>query len=187
MMGGILSGLLGLFGCGKQPVKENKVADVYQGLRQQVFKLDPRKIGLEPSAENRVWAVLMETGYPQAVVTLVMIADGTVSIYFSHGGGIIGLGPHEGPRKASFDLLSIAPQFQHYATPTSDFPLPQPGHTRFYFLTYDGIGTVDGIEDDLGNNRSPLSPLFFKAQDVITQIRLTDEKRKAEQGGKPTR
>jgi hypothetical protein len=28
-------------------------------------------------------------------------------------------------------------------------------------------------EDDLGNRRHELSPFFFAAQDVITQIRLT--------------
>jgi hypothetical protein len=34
----------------------------------------------------------------------------------------------------------------------------------------------------LGNNRLPLSPLFFKAQEVITQARIVDEKMRAEQG-----
>jgi hypothetical protein len=28
-------------------------------------------------------------------------------------------------------------------------------------------------EDDLGDGRHPLSPFFYAAQDVITQIRLT--------------
>ena len=91
-MAGIISGLLGLFGCGKGTKSERTVADIYQGLRQQVLTLDPLSLGLDPSASNRVWGVLMETGYPEAVASLVVIADGTVSLYFSNGGGIIGVG-----------------------------------------------------------------------------------------------
>lgn len=183
-MAGILSGLFGMFGCGKQPENPYKVADVYQGLRQQVFNLDPAKIGLGPTSSNRIWAVLMESGFPEAVVTLVTIADGTVSLYFSNGGGIIGLGPHDWPRKAGAALIAAAPQFLSQAKPTKEFPLPQQGHTRFYFLTYDGIFTTDSIENDLGNNKLPLSPLFYKAQDVITEARLADDKMRAEQNAK---
>ena len=36
-----------------------------------------------------VWGVVMETGYPEAVVTLVSLGDRTTSLYFSNGGGII--------------------------------------------------------------------------------------------------
>ena len=37
-----------------------------------------------------VWGVLMELGLEQGVATMVAFADGTVSLYFSGGGGIIG-------------------------------------------------------------------------------------------------
>ena len=76
IMAGILVGRLGLFGCGKAQKTNYSVADVYSDLRQQLLTLDPKTIGLNPSASNRVWAVLMETGYPEAVVTLVNIGDG---------------------------------------------------------------------------------------------------------------
>ena len=181
-MAGIISGLLGLLGCKKQARKDYAVADVYQGLRQQVLDLDPTQFGLDSSSSNRVWGILMETGYPEAVVTLVAIADGTVSLYFSNGGGIIGVGQHEEPRKAGLALLSTAPAFLQQLKRTEDFPLPEEGHTLFYFMTYDGIFTADAVEDDLGNDRSPLSPLFYKAQDVITQARLADAKRQESTG-----
>ena len=175
-MAGILGGIFGLFGCSKKAPTKYETADVYKGLRGQVLELDPAKIGLSASLSNRVWGLLMETGYPEAVVTLVTIADGTVSLYFSNGGGIIGVGQHDGPRNALNDLLSKAPQFLPQAKPTKDFPLPNVGHTRFYFMTFDGVFTADAIENDLGNNRTPLSPLFHKAQEVITQARIADEK-----------
>lgn len=183
IMAGLLGGLLTLLGCGKAQKLDYKVADVYTGLRQQLLTLDPKNIGLSPSATNRVWAVLMETGYPEAVVTLATIGDGTVSLYFSNGGGIIGVGQHEGPRRTCLALLSVAPEFLKYARPTKDFGLPTKGQTRFVFLTYDGALAAEAPEDDLGNKRSPLSPLFFKAQDVITEARMAEEKTRAEQGG----
>ncbi|HEY3380059.1 MAG TPA: hypothetical protein VGL77_21500 [Armatimonadota bacterium] len=119
----------------------------------------------------------METGYQNAVVTLVTIADGTVSLYFSNGGGIIGIGQHEGPRKACAELLEFAPQFMDQAKPTTSFPLPPVGYTQFFFLTFDGSLTAESREDDLGNHRSPLSPLFYKAHEVIALARLASEKR----------
>jgi hypothetical protein len=182
MMISILGSILGLFGCNKSDTSQYKTADIYRELRQQVFAMNPEKIGVTPSASNSVWGIVMETGYPEAVVTLVSLADGTVSLYFSNGGGIIGVGQHEGPRKASKEFLTYSQQFLGQATSTKTFPLPSEGKTRFYFLTSGGIFTTESKEDDLGNNRLPLSPLFFKAQEVITQARIVDGKMRAEQG-----
>jgi uncharacterized protein len=98
-------------------------------------------------------------------------------LYFSNGGGIIGLGQHEGPQKACFSFLSSAKQFISHLRPAKELPLPQKGYTTFYFLTINGVLTFSAKEADLGNNRLPLSPLFQKGQEVITQARLVDEKR----------
>jgi hypothetical protein len=184
---GLLALLLWVFECGKGNTEQYKTADIYRDLRQQVFAIDPGKIGLAPAGSNKVWGVLMETGYPKAVATLVTIADGTVSLYFSNGGGIIGVGQHEGPRKACKEFLSFSQKFFEQAAPTKTFPLPKQGNTRFYFLTFNGIRTVEFKEDDLGNNRLPLSPLFHKAHAVITQARIVDEKRRVEQPAPPDR
>jgi hypothetical protein len=121
----------------------------------------------------------MEAGYQDAVATLVTIGDGTVSLYFSNGGGIIGVGQHEGPRKASEAFLAFAPRFIAHTKPTTVFPLPTEGHTRFYFLCFDGVRTAEAKEEDLGNDRLALSPLFRKAHEVITAARLVDESQKA--------
>lgn len=180
-MASILGSILGVFGYNKTDATQYKTADIYRDLRQQVFSLDPSKIGVTPSS-NSVWGVVMETGYPEAVVTLVALADSTVSLYFSNGGGIIGVGQHEGPRKASTELLTASKLFLSQATPTKSFPLPSQGNTRFYFLTSGGILTTESKEDDLGNNRLPLSPLFHKAHEVIAQARMADEKMRSQQG-----
>lgn len=182
IMAGLVGSLLGLFGCGKGQKLDYKVAAVYNGLRQQLLATDPKTIGLSPSTSNRVWAVLMETGYPEAVVTLATVGDGTVSLYFSHGGGIIGVGQHEDARKAGLELISTAQSAIGSARQTDKFPLPENGHTQFYFLTFEGAYTADAREKDLENNHHQLSQLFYKAQDVITQARLIEEKRQQTTG-----
>jgi len=182
ILASILGSFFGMIGCNKTDATQYKTADIYRDLRQQVFAIDPSKIGVNPSASNSVWGVVMETGYPEAVVTLIALADGTVSLYFSNGGGIIGVGQHEGPRKASTAFLTLSKQFLGQASPTKTFPLPHEGSTRFYFLTSGGIFTTESKEDDLGNNRLPLSPLFHKAHEVIAQARIVDEKMRPQQG-----
>jgi hypothetical protein len=157
-----------------------EIADVFTDLRNQVLSLDPSTMGWSAADSRSVWGVLMETGYPEAIVTLVALVDGTVSLYFSNGGGIIGVGHHEGPRSACEELIASAPEFISHARATTEFPLPGEGRTRFYFLTRGGALTVESSEDALGRERSPLSPLFYKAQEVITQVRLVDERREAD-------
>jgi hypothetical protein len=66
------------------------LADVYRGLRAQALQLTAAQVG----PADAVFGVLMETGYPEAVVSLVALSDGTASLYFSNGGGIIGTGGH---------------------------------------------------------------------------------------------
>ena len=157
--------------------KPRKVAQVYSDLRNKALSVRADQIGLKPDAANPIFGMLMETGYEDAVITLSAMGEGSVSLYFSNGGGIIGLGEHEGPRKAGLELLAFANQFLSHLRPTRDFPLPKTGNTTFYVLTINGVLTATAKEDDLGNKRLPLSPLFLKAHEVITEARLVDEQR----------
>lgn len=164
-------GLFNLFG----KKKEYEPAEIYLGLRNQILSLEAGQVDslLEPSVP--LLGMLMETGHDTAVATLVTVADGTVSLYFSNGGGMLGLGEHEGPRKAALELLRFATQFISRAKPTTNFELPSKGYTTFFFLTKTGVLSVAALENDLGNNRLPLSPLFHKAHEVISQARLVND------------
>jgi len=170
----LLVTIINLFGIKSTMAKEYEVSKIYSNLRDMALTLDPTKIGLHPPRSNNVWGILMETGYEGAVVTLVTIADGTVSLYFSNGDGIIGIGEHKNARKAGDLFLSYAPNYLKFAKLTDNFPLPEVGYTKFYFLTYDGIYTVEERENNLGNKESPLSPFYFEAQEVISQARIYD-------------
>jgi hypothetical protein len=158
---------------------DHRIEETYSGLRKMVLSIAPKDIGLKPKP-NEVWGVLMETGYPKAVATLVALADGTISLYFSNGGGVVGLGGHSGPRQAAQSFLLESQQFSGQARPTTTFPLPGPTFTRFYLLTGTQVLTVEAKEDDLGHYRHPFSPLFHKGHALITEIRKVDNKQRAE-------
>ena len=181
---GILGSLLGIFGCGGkrgQDPATYEITEAYSGLRTQVLQINPTEIGLTEADSGTVWGFLMETGYPEAVATLVALADGTVSMYFSNGGGIIGVGQHEEPREVAAELLSEAEKYRSECDRTESCPLPGNGMTRFYLRTWDGTLTAEEVEDDLGNGRCRLSPLFYKAHELISAVRVADERIRAEQ------
>jgi hypothetical protein len=151
-----------------------EVADVYRRLRDQVLALRTNPAGV---TDSPILGLLMETGYDDAVATLVTVVDGTVSFYFSNGGGMIGLGEHEEVRQAAASYLATARQFLPMAQPAAAYPLPTEGNVTFYFITPGGVRSYTADEDDLGNHRLPLSPLFHKAHEVIGRARQADEAR----------
>ena len=146
------------------------LADTYKHLRAQALQLIAAQAGIA----DPTFGVLMETGYPEAVVSLLALADGTASLYFSNGGGIIGSGQREGPAVAARSLVGFAAHNLGYLVEAVDYPLPQPGRTRFYVLTSNGVLTADAPEHDFGENRHVLSPLFYAAQELMTEIRTSD-------------
>jgi hypothetical protein len=147
-------------------------------LRTMVLNLDPNDIGLsKDNFPHPVFGLVMETGFEEGLFTLSVLADGTTSLYFSTGGGIIGAGEHDSVRKASGLLLSEAQDFYPKAQKVTTFPKPVQGEVIFYFLTFDGVRSYTALEDDLGNERDELSDLFFLAHNVITVIREIEEKR----------
>jgi hypothetical protein len=178
LMVSILSLLSSLFASDSHAL-DYRLEEAYSELRKMVLSTTPKDIGLKPKP-NEVWGVLMETGHPKAVATLVALADGTVSLYFSSGGGVVGLGLHAGPHQTAQSFLRESQQFSKQAQPTTTFPLPRPTFTRFYLLTGTQVLTVEAKEDDLGYGRHPFSSLFHKGHELITEIRKVDNKRRAE-------
>jgi hypothetical protein len=176
-----ISTILGLFGCGSGS-DQYEAADTYKGFRNLVFSSAPGKMGLEPSKNsNPVWGILCDIGNPEGVLTILALGDGTVSVYYSNGGAVIGLGAHEGPRKAARELLKIAPQFLKECKPTNDYPLPRKGYTRFYIFTFEAILTVEVKLTKLISDRHPhkLLPLYVKTDELFSAILIyLDEQKK---------
>jgi hypothetical protein len=123
---------------------------------------------------------LMEIGMPKAVTTFAAVADGTVSMYTSAGGGVIGAGSHAAVRAAATRFRIAATESRGLLQRTDDFPLPGPGQVRFQARTADGGYTGAGAEEALRTGRHPLSTLYAAGQDLVTEIRLSTP-----DGGRP--
>ncbi len=179
IMASFFSNIGRFFGGGDKPPYD--LAEVYIGMRGSVLGLKDEDISeLKGKA---VWAVLMETGHDGAAVTVVAVAEGTASLYFSNGGGMIGLGEHDNVRTAAFALVKGAELQLEHMKKTGKFPVPMPGETIFYVVTPGGVFTYSAKEDDLGNKRDKLSPLFYEGHELITQMRIANERSQADDRG----
>jgi hypothetical protein len=148
---------------------------IYLVLRGRLLETDPASLGLAPSpGGRRVWAVVMDTAFPEGVASLVVVADGTTSLYTSTGGGTIGAGTHDAVAAASRAFLDRVDGALDLLVPAASFPLPSTGRVRFCVLTFDGGRTAEADELDLGERRHPLSGVFLAAHDVITRLREMD-------------
>jgi hypothetical protein len=146
--------------------------EVYEGLRNQVLHLTPDQLG-GAFSDAPILALLMETGYPQAVATLVGVVDGSVSLYFSNGGGFIGAGTHKAVADSNTRWLQAGVEVLPLLSPVSEPLRPDEGMTQFVAITTTELRAATAAEEELGKGRHELSPFFYAGQDVITQIRLT--------------
>jgi hypothetical protein len=152
---------------------------IYLQLRSRILSLQPAEVGLAPSTEApHVWGVLMETGYKVGLATLVSLADGTTSLYYSTGGGMLGSGEYTPIAQASKALVAQAENHFQQLSPTEEFPLPEVGQVRFLVLTYAGAFTAEATEKKLAVGKHALSPLYTCAQEILTQLRLLVEKKR---------
>lgn len=154
--------------------READPSEVMSEMRELAFTLPANQLGLEPGpGHTRVWSVLMETGYPEAVVSLVTIAEGTTSLYFSSGGGVIGAGEHATVRQMAERFIALVDDHVGEFEVADKHPLPDVGRVRFYVRTFDGLRMADADETELGEGRHTLSPLFHAGHAVITAVRET--------------
>jgi hypothetical protein len=118
----------------------------------------------------------METGYAEAVMTLVGLADGTTSMYFSNGGGIIGAGQHEDVATRTKRWLDLAEEaLDELEAAPGDVELPDESVTQLVAVTEAGRLVARAPDDELAEGRHPLSPLFYAGHDVITAVRFAEE------------
>lgn len=141
-------------------------------LRSMVLKLSAADIGVTlDSFPQQVWGMVMETGSCAGHYSLVALADGTTSLYFSSGGGVIGAGERPEVRQASHHFIERGNEFLTQAKPCNSTEPPNAGMTQFFFLSFEGIRSYIAQEVSLGEMQDPLSPLFHAGHAVITKIR----------------
>ena len=179
-MAALFSILGRLMGAEDKPAFE--VAPIYKDMRNLSLKLNEKEF---PDLKDKpVFAVLMESGFPEGAYTLVAAFDGAASLYYSNGGGLIGAGEHANVRPESLKVVKMAEECLKHMKKVDAFPIVKPGSTTFYIVTRNGVFSYMAKEDDLGEKRDKnLSDLFHQCHSLITQMRIADEKRQAEQAG----
>jgi hypothetical protein len=119
----------------------------------------------------------METGYAQAVASLVGVIDGSTSLYLSNGGGVLGAGEHAHVAEVTRRWLDVCSRQIPQLSPLVESPPPpEVGMTQFVAVTPDGLFAAGVPEQELGAAKHVLSPLFYAGQEVLTQLRLLDQK-----------
>src|SRR5918999_4199616 len=102
--------------------------NMFERLRDQVLSVRPDELALAATRERpHVWAALMEWGIDDELAMLVTIADGTVSLYLSSGGGVIGSGADDNVRRAAAAFLDAAEAHRDFLAQPTKVSRPQSG------------------------------------------------------------
>jgi hypothetical protein len=148
-------------------------ADIYDGLRSMALGLDPESLSV-PDGEQWSGAAVaaMELGLGSGTAMIVAIADGTVSMYVSSGGGVIGSGEHAAVRNAADHFRTVVAESRDLLQVSGEPPHPVAGQVRFHARKLDGAFSAGAPEALLRTGRHPLAPLYAAGQDLLTEIRL---------------
>jgi hypothetical protein len=163
---------MGIFGRKEDGAGANP-AEVSAGLRRLALSLTADSLGSAAPPDPPVIALLMESGMPSAVATLAGVADGTTSLYYSTGGGVIGAGNRDDIATATRRWLQASGQFLEHLSPIEDPQLPADGMVQFIAVTPGGLLRAVAPAAELGERRHALSALFYAGHGVIAQIRLS--------------
>lgn len=150
-------------------------ADVIRKLREHALNVGASDLELSPTPSRpRVWGAIMELGYPTGIATLLSFAEGTTSLYFSNGGGVIGAGDHAAVREVAEAFLDVVEAHLAAYGPVPETPTPRIGRVRLYARTFEGTLGAEVTEDQL-DNQHPLAPVYRAGHAVIAAIRESEE------------
>jgi LPXTG-motif cell wall-anchored protein len=149
----------------------------YVDLRQMAFDVDPEKLGISFSSnETKVFGVIMDIDMRGGIATLVSYSSGDASLYLSIGGGVIGGGQHESVNVAARAFTAKAQNYISKAAKIKETPAPEKGGVNIYLLTNSGKYLIKEQVSKFNDETSPLLPLFYAGNDVITQLRILSSK-----------
>lgn len=150
----------------------------FQDLRNMALNVTPEQLQLSiPADQTKVFGVIMDWDLGDGTMTLVSYETGDASMYLSSGGGVIGGGQHENVSKASKEFISMAQNFLDKSSKADTTTLPDKNCFKFYFLTNKGKFVAQENMSNIENNSSKWLGLFEEANKVISELRLTTEKK----------
>jgi hypothetical protein len=152
------------------------VDNPYEGLRQQVLDSKPDE-NLKLLMEGRpIYAAIVDMDMGKAIATLACFIDGTTSLYFSNGGGELGLGQaHEEVRNATVAFLRSSEQILDNIEVANDFALPVEGKHSVYLISENIIYKYEIDLKTIESESKEINFLFFLYNNVLNKIRETKQ------------
>ena len=152
--------------------KEKDNDNPYEGLRQQVLDSKPDENVKMLMDGKPIYAAIVDMDMDKAVATLACFIDGTTSLYFSNGGGQLGLGQaHEEVRNATVAFLRSSEQILDKMEIATDFSLPANNNHIVYLVSENSIYKYEIDLDMLESASREINFLFFLYQNVLNKIR----------------
>jgi len=146
--------------------------DDFHGLRARLLMLDPFTAGIAPTPHlPTVWGGMMDVGFESGAATVVMLADGTTSMYTSVGGGVLGGGEHPEVRTLTERYLAELERRAALLAPEHTSALPVAGVTVLRALTYRGRVAASATYEELNSGDHLLSDAYFAGHQVISALR----------------
>ena len=157
-----------------KPVPET--VESFNEARSNLLTSDYRKFKMTPGeqGDQQVWAAIMEVGFPQTVVTLACLADGSVQLYFGHGASLRDGGKHPAVLARAQEFLKAAQDVLKKLSPTQNLPLPEIDRIRFYIRTFEDTYTTQANRH-IDKEDHELFPLFRSGHEVIAALRQVQE------------
>ena len=145
-------------------------------IRLKVLSTPPSKMSRTPTPEYpHVEAIIMDWPLQDVIMSVMASSAGDGSIYTTGTFGLLGGIKYETARNAAKSFVKVGEKYYSDAVPTRDFPYPQKGHVRFYFICYDGVRMIDTDASSLSSANGKYSDLFAEAQKEISALRQIDQ------------
>ena len=125
---------------------------------------------------NQVIAVIIDIDSKNGGYCLVVVSDGSCSLYFEKGGGIIGAGQHKNVQYVSRILLNAANDLIDNPVLQFKTDIPKDKNYIIHILTKHGKYEFNGKTEDI-SELSNSGKLFYLCNSIITQLRLLDERK----------
>jgi hypothetical protein len=149
---------------------------IFIGLREKILRAKAEDLNIQLDSSSRVWCVVTDIAMQTGSVCLVAMIDGSASMYFSSGGSIVGSVGQQNVRDAATAYTRMCYKSLPEMKITREFPLPGAGVVSFSLLTNNGIYTSSAKKEELVSGQNILSPMFFAANDLITQFSIKKPK-----------
>jgi hypothetical protein len=144
-------------------------------LRHLALNATPSSLGLDRALfERTAWGVIVDVSRTHGgTMTIACLAGGATSIYFSEGGGFIGVGSNAAVAASASELLAEAASRLRAVPSSQATDLPPVGTVAFIGLFSDGRRRVAESESVLASGSSPFSQTYRFAQRVFLAAQKT--------------